>query len=89
MMPTHEHIAEQLDRIEDLLHQHIDASAAWRQKTDAELARNTEVTEEIRTASTALGWIKRVIVWIGGLAVGLAGIIGLWQALAGGGVVPQ
>lgn len=81
MMPTTEHLAQQLDRIETLLRDHIAGSTAWREKTDDELRRNTEVTEQIREASTALGWIKRVIVWVGGLAVGLAGIVGLWQAL--------
>ena len=85
MQPTNEALAEKLVVIEDLLREHIAGSTAWRQRTDDELRRNTEVTEQIREASTALGWIKRVIVWVGGLAVGLAGIVGLWQALSGGG----
>ena len=81
MMPTTDHLSEQLDRIEDMLRSHVGDSMVWRQRVEGELARNTEVTEQIREASTALGWIKRVIVWVGGLAVGLAGIVGLWQAI--------
>lgn len=81
MMPTHQQLAEQLDSIESLLREHIANSQEWRERTDIELKRNTEVTEQIREASTALGWIKRAIVWVGGLAVGVTGIVGLWQAV--------
>jgi hypothetical protein len=79
MQPTTEQLAEQLDRIEDILRDDISDRMIWRQRVESELAENTKITTEIRTAATALGWIKRTIVWLGGLAVGLAGIVGLLQ----------
>jgi hypothetical protein len=55
----------------------------WRQRIELELSQNTEVTTEIREASNAIGWIKKAVIWIGSLAVGIAGIIGLLQLIGG------
>ena len=84
MQPTHEQILQELDEIKDMLRGHVADSMVWRQRVESELNRNTEVTEEIRAASNALGWIKRAVIWIGSLAVGLTGIVGLWQVLRPG-----
>ena len=83
MQPTHEQIVNQLDRIEQLIHDHMHDSAVWRVKTEAELHRNTQATEAIRKdtedavqATAAVMGLRRLIIWIGGLA---AGIVGIWQ----------
>ena len=85
MQPTHSHLDDKLDTIEQLLRDHIHDSMVWRTATDIRIAENTEVTEQVRTATTAIDWIKKAIIWLGSLAVGIAGIIGLVQLLSGGG----
>jgi hypothetical protein len=85
MQPTNEQILHELDEIKDMLRGHVGDSLVWRQRVESELNRNTEVTEEIRSASNALGWLKRAVIWVGSLAVGITGIVGLWQLLSGGG----
>jgi hypothetical protein len=84
MQPTHSHLDGRLDTIEQLLRDHIRDSMAWRNATDIRIAENTEVTEQVRTATTAIDWIKKAIMWLGGLAVGIGGIIGLLQLLRPG-----
>lgn len=80
MMPTHDHLAEQLDRIEQLLRDHIHDSMVWRTRTDARIAENTEMTEQIQALATTGRTLRTIIIWIGGLAGGLFGIWQLWSA---------
>jgi hypothetical protein len=88
MQPTHEQIVGQLDRIEQLIHDHMHDSAVWRVKTEAELHRNTEATEAIRRdtadavqATTAVASLRKLVIWLGSLAAGIFGLWQLWQAL--------
>ena len=74
----------QLDRIESVLHQHVERSQLRSEKIEkridamtVELAANTEVTTQVRDASRALEWIRKAIIWIGGIG---AGVFGIWQA---------
>ena len=83
MHPTTEHLAEKLVVIEDLLRQHIASSADWRQRTDAELKANTEITQGIRKVVDAGGIVKWVIITFGTLAGALAGFWALASAIGG------
>lgn len=89
-------MSTQLDRIEASLQAHMERSQIFRETTNtrldtmqAELTRNTEVTEEVRSAATAAKWFKRAVVWIGGLGAGAVGIWQAWGLFAGrGGIGP-
>lgn len=74
---------ERLERIESLLRDHITASRERNELMAAELARNTEVTGQVREAVKAAAWAKRFIVWVGGLAAGLAGFLQLYDMIKG------
>ena len=50
-------------------------------KDRKELAANTEITQQIRDMWKAGTWGHKVIVWVGGLCMGLGGIVGLYTAL--------
>lgn len=86
---------ERLAEIHRLLGDHIAASSAWRVSTErrlddmqTELEANTEVTSQVREAARAASWLKRAVVWVGGLG---AGVYGVWQLLAvlrGSGITP-
>ena len=73
----------QLDRIEDLLKQHIAASADWRVKTDEALGRNTEVTEKIREVVGAGRILKWVLITLGTIAGAVAGFFTLAASIGG------
>lgn len=79
MQPTNEYIAAKLDTIEDMLRQHISDSALWRQQTDTELSKNTAVTDEIRAIATTGKTLRSALIWIGGAAAAVVGLIQLWQ----------
>ncbi len=81
MQPTTQDLAEQLDRIEDMLSGHIQDSMVWRQKTEAELSKNTEVTEQVQAIATTGRTIRSAVIWLGGLAGGAVGLYQLWQVL--------
>jgi hypothetical protein len=90
MQPTNQQVLEEVQDVKDLLRRYIDESQdwrgdsmVWRQRIELELSQNTEVTTEIREASTAIGWIKKSVIWIGSFAVGIAGVIGLLQLIGG------
>lgn len=76
-------MSTQLDRIEDLLKQHIASSADWRVKTDEALGRNTEVTEKIRDVVSAGRVVKWLVITLGTLAGAVVGFITLWGAIGG------
>lgn len=91
MQPTHEQIVEQLDRIEQLIHDHMHDSAVWRVKTEAELHRNTEATQAIKRdtedavqATAAVMSLRKLVIWLGSLAAGAVGLWQLWQIMSPG-----
>ena len=84
MQPTHEQLAEQLDRIETLIRDHIHDSMVWRTRTDAKIAENTEITEHVQAIATTGKTLRSALIWIGGLAGGLVGIWQLWQIMSPG-----
>ena len=79
MQPTTEYLAAKLDTIEDMLRQHISDSALWRQKTDTELAQNTAVTKQISAVATTGKTLRSALIWIGGAAAAVVGLLQLWQ----------
>ncbi len=79
MQPTSEQLADQLNTIEELLRDHIADSREWRMRTDTELARNTEVTTQVKDIATAGKVLRSALIWLGGLAGGLVGLWQLWQ----------
>ena len=76
----------QLDAIESLLRQHITLSQAGRDQMLVDIAGATDVTNEIRATVKGLSTLGKVLGWVGGVALALASIVGLWQVLAPHGV---
>ena len=81
MQPTHEQIVEQLDRIEQLIHDHMHDSLVWRTRVEADIVRNTEITEQVRNLATTGRTLRKIVVWVGSIAAGLVGLWQLWQIL--------
>ena len=79
MQMTNDHLAEQLDRIETLLRDHIHDSTVWRQRTDMRIAENTEITEQVQAIATTGKTLRSAVIWLGGLAGGAVGLWQLWQ----------
>jgi hypothetical protein len=79
MQPTSDQIKAQLDEIEGLLRDHIGDSRTWRLRTEMELAKNTEVTEQVKDIATAGKVLRSALIWLGGLAGGVVGLWQLWQ----------
>ncbi|MGL4648754.1 MAG: hypothetical protein ACRC1H_05050, partial [Caldilineaceae bacterium] len=52
-------------------------------KMAEQLDENTRVTVEIRDALVAAKFVARLIKWAGGIAAGIAGIVGLWHVITG------
>jgi hypothetical protein len=74
----------QLDRIEILLRDHIQASSAGRVAMQAQIDSATEVTNEIKSTVHGLSVLGKVAGWIGVIAMAIAAIVGLWQLMGGG-----
>jgi len=71
--------------IADDLRLHVKESAEWRPKVEAtiarqgeELARNTEITQQVEAGLTTVKTLKTVIGWLG--AIGM-GVVGIWAAI--------
>ena len=75
---------DQLDRIEAMLQTHILNSATGRDQMLVDIASATDVTNEIRSTVKGLSLLGKVLGWVGGIALALASIIGLWQLMAPG-----
>lgn len=76
-------MSTQLDRIEELLRQHVTSSAEWRAQTDENIARNTEVTEKVREVVGAGRVLKWVLVTFGTIAGAIAGFWTLAASIGG------
>lgn len=88
-------MSTQLDRVEDLLRDHVERSQMFRATTEerldkmsSELAQNTAVTTQVRDAARVATWIRKAVIWVGGLGGGLFGIYQLWSLFKGGGIGP-
>jgi hypothetical protein len=88
-------MSTQLDRVEDLLREHVERSQMFRVTTEKrldnmqeELTRNTEVTTQVRDAARTFSWLRKAVIWIGGLAAGAVGIWQAWAAWGGKGIGP-
>ena len=78
--------SDQLDRIEEMLIKHMANSATGRDQMLVDIAGATDVTNEIRSTVKGLSTLGKVLGWVGGVALALASIVGLWQVLAPHGV---
>ena len=81
MQPTNQQILDKLDSIEDMLHGHISDSTVWRARVEVELSENTRVTTEVKEVATAGKVLRNILIWVGGAAAALVGIVQLWQVL--------
>ena len=79
MQPTHSHLDDKLDTIEQLMRDHIKDSMVWRTRVELDLARNTEVTEQVRDLATTGRTLRKAVIWLGSLAAGVVGLWQLWQ----------
>ncbi|GAP37906.1 hypothetical protein ISF6_4100 [Piscinibacter sakaiensis] len=77
-------LAEQGERHQrgqvEILRRQDELAAALAAQAKA-IEANTEITEQIRDMWKAGTWGHKAIIWIGGLAGGLAGMVGLWAAV--------
>lgn len=88
-------MGEQLDRVESLLRDHVERSTRFRVATErrldsmqTELAQNTAVTTQVRDAARVATWIRKAVIWIGGLAGGALAIWQVWAAIGNKGIGP-
>ena len=88
MTPTNQHILDAIEEVRELVHEHIMASAEWRLKTETELRKNTEVTEQIEALATTGKTLRNIVIWVGGAAAALVGIVQLYQVLTQIGPTP-
>jgi hypothetical protein len=82
MQPTNQQILDKLDEIEDTLRGHVSDSMVWRSRVEVELTENTRVTSEVKELQTTGKVLRNILIWVGGAAAALVGIVQLWQAMS-------
>lgn len=61
----------QIGTILDTLKGYIDKSEAWRAKSDAEMAQNTAVTQDVKNGQNFVRIATAIVKWVGGLALAI------------------
>lgn len=80
---------DELKNIADMLREHIAASASWRQKSDAEMAANTAVTQDVKNGQNFVRIATAIVKWVGALALALGSIWwGVRTVLGGSDITP-
>lgn len=61
----------QIGTILDTLKDYIGKSEAWRAKSDAEMAQNTAVTQDVKNGQNFVRIATAIVKWVGGLALAI------------------